>query len=208
MRGDMKARHPRDLYGQRSPGRLAASRKGQRSRRSWPPRWPGRSATSTDGYAFVTRDAAMGQAPFRAPSVFSFYPYRVPLPQGAGLIGPVSKLMTTSTTMARHNFLYDWTVGGDATRGEVPEAGGDRLRHRDPDHDWASWEAFGTDDGKILDRINLVLLNGTMTQSPTPVAAGGDGPDQEHQSRPADPQARPDGAVRRRLLPPSSQVDR
>jgi hypothetical protein len=32
-------------------------------------------------------------------------------------ISPASKLMTTSTSIARHNFVYDWTVGG---RGPVP----------------------------------------------------------------------------------------
>ncbi|HWT52715.1 MAG TPA: DUF1800 domain-containing protein [Caulobacter sp.] len=116
---------------------------------------------ATDGYAFLTRDAGMGQAPFRAPSVFNFYPYEFPLPQGAGLVSPVSKLMTTSTTMARHNFVYDWTVGGDVTRGEFKPT----LGPTGTIPDWGSWEAYGTDDGKILDRINLVLLNGTMTKA-------------------------------------------
>ena len=31
--------------------------------------------------------------------------------------------------------------------------------------DWAGWEANGTDDGKTIDRINLVMLNGTMTKA-------------------------------------------
>lgn len=113
----------------------------------------------TDGYAFTTRDAGMGQAPFRAPSVFNYYPYDFPLPQGDGMISPVSKLMTTSTVMARHNFLYDWTVGGDSTRGEFKPT----LGPTGTVPDWASWEANGADDGKTIDRINLILLNGTMT---------------------------------------------
>jgi hypothetical protein len=29
--------------------------------------------------------------------VFNYYPYDFPLPQGDGLVSPVSKLMTTST---------------------------------------------------------------------------------------------------------------
>ncbi|HWU78901.1 MAG TPA: DUF1800 domain-containing protein [Caulobacter sp.] len=114
---------------------------------------------TTDGYAFVTRDAGMGQAPFRAPSVFNFYPYEFPLPQGDGLVSPVSKLMTTSTTMSRHNFVYDWTVGGDTTRGEFKPT----LGPTGTVPNWASWEAHGADDGKTIDRINLVMLNGTMT---------------------------------------------
>ncbi|UAL08875.1 DUF1800 family protein [Caulobacter segnis] len=119
---------------------------------------------TTDGYAFTTRDAGMGQAPFRAPSVFNFYPYDFPLPQGAGMISPVSKLMTTSTTISRHNFLYDWTVGGDATRGEFQKQAAITYSTGAVPN-WGSWEAYGTDDGKIVDRINLVLLNGTMTKA-------------------------------------------
>ena len=119
---------------------------------------------TTDGYAFTTRDAGMGQAPFRAPSVFNYYPYDFPLPQGAGLLSPVTKLMTTSTIIARHNFLYDWTVGGDATRGEFQkQAAISYATGTIPN--WASWEAHGTNDGKTIDRINLVLLNGTMTSA-------------------------------------------
>jgi len=117
---------------------------------------------TTDGYAFITRDAGMGQAPFRAPSVFNFYPYDFPLPQGAGLLSPVTKLMTTSTVIARHNFVYDWTVGGDATRGEFQKQAAITYSAGTVPN-WASWEASGTDDGKTIDRINLVLLNGTMT---------------------------------------------
>lgn len=114
---------------------------------------------TSDGYAFTTRDAGMGQAPFRAPSVFNFYPYDFPLPQGDGLVSPVTKVITTSTVHARHNFIYDWTVGGDATRGEFKPT----LGATGTVPNWASWEANGTDDGKTVDRINLVLLNGTMT---------------------------------------------
>jgi uncharacterized protein (DUF1800 family) len=117
---------------------------------------------TTDGYAFVTRDAGMGQTPFRAPSVFNFYPYEFPLPQGDGLVSPVSKLMTTSTTMNRHNFVYDWTVGGDITRGEF-KAQTAIVGSTGTVPNWASWEAHGKDDGKTIDRINLVMLNGTMT---------------------------------------------
>lgn len=116
---------------------------------------------TTDGYAFVTRDANMGQAPFRAPSVFNFYPYDFPLPQGAGLVSPVSKLITTSTVIARHNFIYDWTFGGDATRNEFQKQTAISYATGTVPN-WASWEAAGTNDAKTIDRINLVLLNGTM----------------------------------------------
>jgi len=118
----------------------------------------------TDGYAFTTRDYGLGQAPFRAPSVFNFYPYQFPLPQGDGLVSPTSKLMDTSMAVARHNVVYNWTISGDGDRSEfqvqplIPDSVGTTL-------DWTSWEANGADDDKTLDRINLVLMNGVMTSS-------------------------------------------
>ena len=117
----------------------------------------------SDGYAFTTRDAALGQAPFRSPSVFNFYPPDYPLPQGSGLLSPASKLMTTATIMARHNLVYDWTVSGDATRGEYAvQANLDGSTGTQPD--WGPWEAL-TDPNALIDRINLLMLNNTMSSS-------------------------------------------
>jgi uncharacterized protein (DUF1800 family) len=118
----------------------------------------------SDGYAFLLREPYMGQQVFRAPSVFNYYPYDFPLPQGGGLVSPVSKLITTSIAVERHNFIYDWTMSGDGNRGEYqPQASVTGTTGTQPQ--WSSWEALGADDGKILDRINLVLLNGTMTSA-------------------------------------------
>lgn len=116
----------------------------------------------SDGYAFTTRDAGLGQSPFRAPSVFNFYPYEFPLSQGDRLVSPASKLMHTATNVARHNLVYDWTIEGDGSRAEfgvqnsIPGSTGTQPV-------WASWEANGADDAKTIDRINLVMLNGAMT---------------------------------------------
>ncbi len=117
----------------------------------------------SDGYAFTTRDAALGQAPFRSGSVFNFYPPDYPLPQGSGLLSPPSKLMTTATVMARHNLVYDWTFSGDGTRGEYAVqatlAGSTGTQPN-----WAPWEAI-TDPNALIDRINLLMLNNTMTSA-------------------------------------------
>jgi uncharacterized protein (DUF1800 family) len=115
----------------------------------------------TDGYAFTLRDPGMAQSPFRAPSVFNFYPYDFPLPQGQGIVSPASKLMTSATTAARHNLIYDWTIFGDLARPEFQptvSALGTKVA-------WSSWEAAGADDAKTIDRINLVFLNGSMTSA-------------------------------------------
>lgn len=115
----------------------------------------------SDGYAFATRDAVMGQAPFRAPSVFNFYPPDYPLPLGGALLSPSSKLISAATVMARHNMVYDWTIAGDghsnfAAQAQIAGSTGTQL-------DWAPWEAFGTDVDAMIDRVNLLALNGTMT---------------------------------------------
>lgn len=118
----------------------------------------------TDGYAFYYRDAALGQMPFRPPSVFNFYPYDFPLPLGQGQVSPVSKLMTTSTMMARHNLAWDWTMSGEQTRGEFkPQAA--IAGSTGTTTAWADWDALAADESKLLDRLDLVFLNGTMTSA-------------------------------------------
>lgn len=115
-------------------------------------------AVATDGYAFATRDAGMAQAPFRAPSVFNFYPPDYPLPLGGGLLSPATKLMTASTILARHNFAYDWnftTPSEWAVQATITGATGTTPN-------WTEWEAI-TDVNAIADRIDLLMLNKTMT---------------------------------------------
>ncbi len=117
---------------------------------------------NTDGYALANRDAGMGQSPFRPPSVFNFYPYDYPLAQSNGLVSPAGKLMTAANIVARHNMIFDWTVGGDPIRGDYqPQTGISGATGTQPD--WSTWESNGLDDDKTIDRINLILLNGTMT---------------------------------------------
>lgn len=118
----------------------------------------------SDGYAFYYRDNALGQMPFRAPSVFNYYPYDFPLPLGAGELSPVSKLMTTSTMIARHNLAWDWTMAGEANRTEfkaqasIPGSVAVELP-------WAAWDALAAEPDKLIDRLDLVFLNGTMTSA-------------------------------------------
>ena len=118
---------------------------------------------TTDGYAFTTRDQAMSQQPFRSPSVFNFYPPDYPLPLGGGLLSPPSKLMTAATIIARHNLTYDWTINGDvgsrseyATQSSIAGATGTQPN-------WSIWEGFGTNTTGMIDLINLLMLNNTMT---------------------------------------------
>ena len=69
--------------------------------------------------------------------------------------------MTVSTTVYRHNFAYDFTIGENG-RPELQAQPG-IAGATGTQFDWASWEAHGADDAKTIDRINLVMLNGAMT---------------------------------------------
>lgn len=119
--------------------------------------------SATDGYAFTTRDGAMGQQPFRAPSVFNFYPPDYPLPLGGGLLSPPSKLVTAATTLARHNLAYDWTVNGDAASRSEYAAQPTISGAVGTTPDWSSWQGFGTNLDGMLDRINLLMFANGMT---------------------------------------------
>lgn len=122
-------------------------------------------ADKTDGYAFTTRDAAMGQAPFRAGSVFNFYPPDYPLALSNGLVSPPSKLMTTATIIARHNLAYDWMVSGDVASRSEYAVQSTIAGAIGTTPDWTDWQAFGTDTSSLIDRINLLMLANTMSSA-------------------------------------------
>ena len=119
---------------------------------------------ATDGYVFVTRDSALGQPVFRAPSVFNFYPDDFPLPGSTTLKSPASKLLNTSNVLRWHNFVYDWTVSGDATRSEYALDSGLPMSSLTQPL-WAPWEAMGTDLDAMVARIDLTLFANTLSQA-------------------------------------------
>ncbi len=118
---------------------------------------------ATDGYAFTTRDQAMSQQPFRAPSVFNFYPPDYPLPLSNGLLSPPTKLLTSATAISRHNLVYDWTVTGDASSRPEYTVQASIIGATGTQPNWSSWEAFGSDVDGMITRIDLLMLNKTMT---------------------------------------------
>lgn len=119
---------------------------------------------ATDGYVFTTRDTSLGQPVFRAPSVFNFYPDDFPLPGSATLKSPASKLLNTSNVLRWHNFVYDWTVSGDATRSEYALDSGLPMSSLTQPL-WATWEAYGTDLDAMVARIDLTLFANTLSQA-------------------------------------------
>jgi uncharacterized protein (DUF1800 family) len=117
---------------------------------------------TTDGYAFTARDVQLGQPVFQANSVFNFYPPDYPLPQSTALLSPSTKLLTSGTTVLRSNLVYDWTIGAATTRSEfavntaIENSRGSTI-------DWSGWEALAADTPAMIERIDLLLLNRTMT---------------------------------------------
>lgn len=119
---------------------------------------------TTDGYAFYARDAALGQSPFRAPSVFNYFSPTFPLPLANGFVSPPTKLLTTSTITARHNFVYDWTINGATARSEfATQAAIGGATGTQPN--WTTWEAFGSDVDGMITKINILMLAGGMTDA-------------------------------------------
>lgn len=116
----------------------------------------------TDGYPFVTQDNGVLQPVFRSPSVFNFYPPDYPLPGNTAVKSGPSKLITTSNVVRLHNLIYNWTVSGDQTRSEFTTNPG-IAGWTGSSTNWSAWEAFGTDTEKMIDRIDQLMLAGTIS---------------------------------------------
>ena len=119
---------------------------------------------ATDGYVFATRDSALGQPVMRAPSVFNFYPDDFPLPGSTTLKSPASKLLSSTGVLRIHNFVYDWTILGDASRAEYAILSG-MPRSSGTQPLWSGWEAFGTNIDGMIDRVNTLLFANTLTST-------------------------------------------
>ncbi|UAK24245.1 DUF1800 family protein [Sphingomonas nostoxanthinifaciens] len=118
---------------------------------------------STDGVVFINRDKTLGQMIMQSPSVFNFYPPDFPLPQSTTLFSPVSKLFTTVTITSRDNMVYDWTVNyATSAKGEFQPIS-TVMGSTGTTIDWSGWEALGTDIAAMVDRIDLIMMNRTMT---------------------------------------------
>jgi hypothetical protein len=103
---------------------------------------------STDGGSNLQYYASnMGQYPFFPASVFNFYPpdYQIPDTQ---LLGPEFKLMNTSTTIARVNFVNDLIYGSVGSTTKI---------------DLSQYVGLAADVNKLLDAISAVMMHGQMS---------------------------------------------
>jgi len=65
---------------------------------------------TTDGAGLSGYAAAMRQEPFKAPSVFNFYPPNFQIPNTT-LLGPEFQILNSTTTISRINFINDLIYG-------------------------------------------------------------------------------------------------
>jgi Protein of unknown function (DUF1800) len=105
--------------------------------------------TTTDGANLMWYADNMKQQPFVPTTVFNFYPPNYQIP-GTQLLGPEFKILNTSTTIARINFVNDLVFGsvGGTTKTDI-----------------SAYVGVAGDVNKLLDTVSLNLLHGQMSDS-------------------------------------------
>jgi uncharacterized protein (DUF1800 family) len=109
----------------------------------------------TDGVYFGPAAATLGQNVFYSPSVFNYYPpdYVVP---GTALVGPEFALHNSSTYINRDNVANTLAFGTIAPLATYPGATGTQP-------DWTALAALAGNAGALADKLDALLLHGTMT---------------------------------------------
>ncbi|MFO1305474.1 MAG: DUF1800 family protein [Burkholderiales bacterium] len=109
----------------------------------------------SDGVYFGPAASNLGQNLFYSPSVFNYYPpdYVVP---GTTLIGPEFALQNASTYINRDNFANQLAFGTIAPLATYPGATGTQP-------DWSALTAVAGSATALVDKLDALLLHGTMT---------------------------------------------
>ena len=107
------------------------------------------NATTDGGDNLRYYASNMRQEPFNSPTVFNFYPptYKIP---GTQLLGPEFKLLNTSTSIARINFVNDLVYGNIGQNTKI---------------DLSPYLANAADPNALMDSLSAVLLHGQMSDS-------------------------------------------
>ena len=111
----------------------------------------------TDGVYFGLAGAALGQNLFYPASVFNYYPpdYVVP---GTALVGPEFALHNASTYINRDNLANTLVFGVIPPLATYPAATGTQP-------DWSALAAVAADTTALIDKLDVLLLHGTMSQA-------------------------------------------
>ena len=102
---------------------------------------------TTDGDNLMYYGSDMREEPFNSPSVFNFFPpnYQV---SGTQLLGPEFKILNTSTTISRINFMNDLVYGSIGTNTKT---------------DITAYVSAASDVNKLIDMVGAVMLHGQVS---------------------------------------------
>jgi uncharacterized protein (DUF1800 family) len=107
---------------------------------------------------FSNPESALGQSPYRSPTVFNFYdPDYVPDGgfQASSQVAPEFQILTTTSAVGINNFLYSLIVNG---QNGVGGATADRVNL-----DYSTLVPLATKPSALIDRLNFVLLGGKLS---------------------------------------------
>ena len=111
--------------------------------------------TRSDGVYFGGAGAALGQNLFYSPSVFNYYPPSYLLP-GTSNVAPEFALQNSSTFINRANVVNTLAFGTIAPISTYLGATGTQP-------DWTALQAAAGDPNALCDKLDALLLHGTMT---------------------------------------------
>ena len=112
-------------------------------------------SAQSDGVYFSQQSAPLGQSLFYSPSVFNYYPPTYVLPDTVR-IAPEFAIANSTTAMNRYNVTNTLAFGTIAPLSTLPGAIGTVP-------DWTTLSALAADANAMLDRLNLLMLHGTMS---------------------------------------------
>ncbi|HEY5308989.1 MAG TPA: DUF1800 family protein, partial [Casimicrobiaceae bacterium] len=112
-------------------------------------------ATQSDGVYFGQQSSQLGQRLFYSPSVFNYYPPTYVLPDSTRL-APEFGIANSTTAINRYNVTNTLAFGTIAPLSTLPGAIGTTP-------DWTALLALAGDANAMLDRLNLLMLHGTMS---------------------------------------------
>src|SRR5581483_1483989 len=113
--------------------------------------------TSSDGVYFAQQSGSLGQQIFYPSSVFNYYPPTYVVP-GTQSLGPEFAIQNATTAINRYNTMNTLAFGTIAPLATLPGATGTTP-------DWSALTAVAGDPNALLDKLNGLVLHGTLTAS-------------------------------------------
>ncbi len=110
--------------------------------------------TASDGVYFQQQSTQLAQRLFYPASVFNYYPPTYVLP-GTVALAPEFAIQNSSTAINRYNFTNTLSFGTIAPLATLPGAIGTKP-------DWTALSALAGNPNALLDKLNVLLLHGTM----------------------------------------------